>query len=141
MSRAGYSEDLDQWDLIKWRGQVASATRGKRGQKLLADLLAALDAMPEKALVIGELQTQEGDVCALGALGRVRGINLSAIDPEEPEQVAAVFDIAEPLAREIVYVNDEYFDFKYIGDQRVDITPEERWEGMRAWVAARINSI
>lgn len=32
MSRSGYSEDLDMWDLIRWRGAVKSALRGKRGQ-------------------------------------------------------------------------------------------------------------
>lgn len=60
MSRSDYSEDLDMWDLIRWRGQVASAIRGKRGQKLLRDLAAALDAMPVKALIADELQTEDG---------------------------------------------------------------------------------
>jgi len=55
VSRSGYSDDLDNWDLIKWRGQVASATRGKRGQKLLTDLLAALNAMSEHSLIAHEL--------------------------------------------------------------------------------------
>lgn len=138
MSRAGYSEDIDQWQMIMWRGQVASATRGKRGQKLLIDLLAALDAMPEKALVQSELETEEGEVCALGALGKARGIDMKALDPDEPDQVAAAFDIAAPLAREIVFMNDEYFDVEYVGNKRVDITPEARWFLMRWWVVAQI---
>lgn len=140
MSRAGYSEDLDNWALIRWRGRVASATRGRRGQKLLKDMLAALDAMPDKALVVGELETPEGDVCALGALGRARGLDMANIDPDESDQVAAAFGIAEPLAREIVYMNDEVFDRWY--DQRnrrmIDLTPHQRWEKMREWVAAQI---
>lgn len=142
MSRAGYSEDLDNWDLIRWRGRVASATRGRRGQKMLRDLLAALDAMPEKALVIGELQTESGDVCALGALGKARGIDMSNIDPDEPDQVAAAFDIAAPLAREIVYTNDEVFD--RIWDQSINrmviVTPELRWKKMREWTASQIKT-
>jgi hypothetical protein len=125
MSRSGYSEDLDQWDLIKWRGQVASAIRGKRGQKLLADMVAALDLMPEKALVSSELETPDGQVCALGAVGRMRGIKMQEIDPEEPEQVAAVFDIARQLAMEIAYQNDE-------GGPE---TPEHRWLRMREWAS------
>lgn len=32
MSRCGYSDDYDQWALIRWRGAVESAIRGKRGQ-------------------------------------------------------------------------------------------------------------
>jgi hypothetical protein len=46
MSRSGYSDDHSEWDLIRWRGAVASAIRGKRGQAFLRELLVALDAMP-----------------------------------------------------------------------------------------------
>ena len=130
VSRSGYHNDLDNWASIKWRGQVASATRGRRGQKLLRDLLIALDAMPEKALVVSELETEEGDVCTLGALGRARGLDMKEIDPEDPPQVAAAFDIAECLAQEIVYKNDED---GYYGE-----TPEQRWIRMRAWVVKQI---
>ena len=168
MSRAGYCDDLDDpLELGRWRAQVRSATRGKRGQKLLRDLLAALDAMPEKRLVSDVLEVsaeadekhaqswvkmfgdaasadryrehhvkprtaeyREGDVCALGALGRVRGLDMSELDPDEPEGVSAAFDIASPLAREIVYLNDE------CGYRE---TPEQRWTRMRAWVASQIN--
>lgn len=137
MSRAGYSEDIDNWALIKWRGQVVSATRGRRGQKLLRDILAALDAMPEKRLIAKELEA-DGKVCTLGALGRARGIDMSELEPDEPGPIAAAFDIAEPLAREIMYVNDEHFDFEYVNGKRIDVSPEERWNDMRKWVAARI---
>lgn len=129
MSRSGYSDDLDEWDLIRWRGQVASAIRGRRGQAMLRDLLVALDAMPEKTLVAHELETPQGEVCALGALGKARGLDMKEVDPEEPEAVAALFDIAPQLAKEIVYMNDEYW---------WNITPAERWRRMRAWVAGQI---
>jgi len=72
---------------------------------------------------------RDGDVCALGALGRVRGLDMTDLDPEEPEGVAAAFDIASPLAREIVYINDEC-----CGNE----TPEQRWTRMRKWVEAQI---
>ncbi len=130
MSRSGYSDDIDQWDLIRWRGQVASAIRGQRGQKLLREMLAALDAMPDKTLVTGDLETEEGEVCALGALGKVRGIDMQKLDPTEPDDVAAAFDIAPQLAREIVYENDEGWHNE---------TPEQRWVRMRKWVAAQIH--
>lgn len=81
MSRAGYSDDLDPLDLGRWRAQVLSALRGKRGQAFLRDLIAALDAMPEKRLVSGDLQDETGCVCALGALGRLpRTSHLGADD-------------------------------------------------------------
>lgn len=170
MSRAGYCDDIED-TLVhgRWRAQVRSATRGKRGQKLLRDLLAALDAMSEKRLVADTLEIsavsdekhaqswvklfndpaaagryrehyvdnrppayREGDVCALGALGRVRGLDMTDLDPNEPEGVAAAFDIASPLAREIVYWNDEGGDYQE--------TPEQRWQRMRDWVARQITS-
>lgn len=35
MSRSGYTDDCDGWQLIMYRGAVASAIRGARGQRLL----------------------------------------------------------------------------------------------------------
>lgn len=130
MSRSGYSDDVDVLDLGRWRGQVASAIRGKRGQKLLKDLLAALDAMTEKVLIANELEASDGGVCALGAVGRARGIDMANVDPEEFEVVAPIFNIAEPLAREITYENDECGMWHE--------TPEQRFTRMRKWVAERI---
>lgn len=130
MSRSGYSTDLDQWNLIRWRGQVASAIRGKRGQLFLRDLLHALDSMPDKSLISGEIETPEGEVCAIGALGKARSIDMAELDPTEPEDVAATFNIAAQLAQEIVWENDEAGLF--------DETPEHRWQRMRAWVESKI---
>lgn len=131
MSRSGYSEDLDQWALIKWRGQVASAIRGKRGQAMLRDLLQALDEMPVKRLIAEELEA-DGEVCALGALGKKRQIDMNELDPEDSDAVAVTFNIAPQLAREIVYLNDEW-------NRRE--TPEERWARMRAWVSAALKEV
>lgn len=138
MSRSGYSDDCE--NMAMWRGMVASATRGKRGQRFLGDLLAALDAMPEKRLINGALQTDDGEVCAIGALGKARGIDMSDVDSDEPSEVAPLFDIAECLAQEVVYMNDEYYDRTVTEDKKSyrDYTPEERWQKMRAWVAKQI---
>lgn len=133
MSRSGYSDDLDQWALIKWRGAVAAAIRGQRGQELLHGLASALDALPEKRLIAHELITDTHEVCALGALGvacqRVEA--LAAVDPEDYEQVARFFNIAEALAREVQYVNDDCGPWE--GE-----TPEARWTRVRRWVAEQI---
>lgn len=130
MSRSGYSHNLENWSLICWRGQVASAMRGKRGQSFFIDLLAALDAMPDKRLIANNLERPTGEVCALGALGRARGVNMQGLDPEEPAVVAGTFNIAEQLAQEVVYRNDEAGPWKE--------TPEDRFVRMRAWVASHI---
>lgn len=129
MSRSGYSDDCDGWELIRWRGAVAKATKGARGQTLLRELLAALDAMPNKRLIAGELQ-EGGEVCALGCLGKARGLDMTGLDPEDRHAVAKAFDIAGALAAEIVFMNDD--DWSY------DVTPERRWERMRAWVAEQV---
>lgn len=130
MSRSGYTDDIDDnWLHIMWRGRVASATKGRRGQKMLRDMLAALDAMPVKELIAHRLDCPDG-VCALGALGRSREMDMSGLDPEDYQSVSAAFDIAEPLAQEIVYLNDEAAPYRE--------TPAERHARMRSWVAAQL---
>ena len=126
MSRSGYSDDCDGWDLIRWRGAVTSAIRGKRGRALLLELRDALDAMPEKALIAHDLVNSTGQFCTLGVIGNAHGVPLSEIDPEDSDQVADAFKIAPALAREIVFENDEATWY--------DETPEQRWERMRRWV-------
>jgi len=142
MSRSGYCDDNeDNWRHICWRGAVASAIKGKRGQAMLIELRDALDAMPAKRLVAEVLQA-EGEFCTLGVLGAKRGIDMSHLDPDCAEDVSAAFGIADAMAREIVYENDEYFgDYKWIDGERkyVRETPEERWTRMRKWVDSQIN--
>jgi hypothetical protein len=131
MSRSGYCEDMDdQWALIRWRGAVDSARRGRRGQAFFRDLVAALDALPEKKLIADSLQEPTGAVCALGALGKAREIDMAPLDPEDPETVAGVFNIASALSREVVWVNDEM--------GRHDETPEQRFERVRRWAVRQI---
>lgn len=130
MSRSGYTEDCDDnWQWIKWRGRVASAERGKRGQVLLRELRDALDAMPVKRLIADELVTQEGEYCALGVLGAKRGIDMQDLDPEDGDRVGEAFGIASCMAQEIVYFNDEQYSH---------LTPEKRWNAMRYWVDALV---
>ena len=127
MSRSGYDEGCDGWDLIRYRGMVASAIRGKRGQVFLKDLLLALDEMPVKKLIKGDLETNKG-VCALGAVGRRRGVDMYKIDPYDAEIIAAKFNIAECLAREVAFQNDDFYSQ----------SEENRWQIVREWVASLI---
>jgi hypothetical protein len=138
MSRHGYTDDdygdHHPWQLIRYRGQVASAIRGKRGQRLLRDMVAALDAMPNKRLVAKALE-EDGEVCALGAVARHRGVDVSHIDMDYvddegdvPFLTAKALDIAEQLASEVAYENDD----------ACVATPEARWQWMRDWAARQI---
>lgn len=130
MSRSGYTDDCDgdNWDWIRYRGAVRSAFRGRRGVAFLNDMVAALDALPERRLITGDLE-EGGEVCAIGAVGRARGIDMSKLDSEDYERVASVFGVATAMAREIVYTNDDHF---------WNATPEERFEKVRAWVRQEI---
>lgn len=130
MSRSGYSNDLENWQLIRWRGAVKSSIRGKRGQSFLREMLAALDSMPEKRLIEEELE-KDGEVCALGAVGRARGIDMGNINPEDLDAVSAAFGIPDALAREIMNVNDDYLWWK-------EATPEKRYDVVRKWVVRNL---
>lgn len=128
MSRSGYSDDCEQWSLIRWRGAVNSAIKGRRGQEFLKEMLAAMDALPKKKLIANELE-QDGAVCALGAVGVARGVPMAGLDPEDHETVAAAFGIPHALACEVVYMNDDWF---------YRDTPEERFEKMHRWIERQI---
>lgn len=135
MSRSGYTDDYGDDDPLamgRYRQAVAMAFKGKRGQAFLREMLAALDALPEKRLVQGELETPEGAVCAIGSVGRKRGMGLSKFDPDDIERVAGAFGIADSMAREIVWMNDEVGSYKE--------TPEERFVRVRKWIESEIKA-
>ena len=158
MSRSGYVDECDdQWQLIRWRGAVKSAIRGARGQVVLRELIAALDALPEKRLAADSLVNEEGQFCTLGALGHARGLDLSAIDPDDRAAVAKAFGIAEAMAAEIMYENDEcaaenyvpmrveicgpmrHFDKRFVTHYELNTRSEEqRWRAMRAWAVSNL---
>jgi hypothetical protein len=158
MSRHGYTDDHDDCtvSLALYMATLARAIRGKRGQLALRDLIAALDAMPQKRLVSSRFRDSDGECCALGALAVARGVidRLPKLtgpwedgrDPEEDhpegtldtkfdsweirEAVAAALDIAPSLASEVMYQNDDC--------GRSNETPEQRWTRIRAWAARRV---
>lgn len=129
MSRSGYSEDCWGAAYICWRGAVTSAIRGGRGQAFLHEMLQAMAALPERKLIDGELERHDGAVCAIGSVGKARGIDMSKIDFEDRNSVASAFGIAPALAAEIVYMNDE----ATYGE-----TPEQRFERMRRWIESEL---
>ncbi len=132
MSRSGYDDCCDNdWSHVMWRGAVASAFRGRRGQAFLREMLVALDALPEKRLVKNELEAN-GEVCALGAVGKARGLDMKGVDPEDGESVAAVFNVAPAMAREIMWDNDEGAGYWK------EETPQERFARMRRLIEGQI---
>lgn len=132
MSRSGYSDEWMDWSTICWRGAVASALRGKRGQAFLRELADEMDTMPIRELIADSLRTKDGCLCTLGVVGNARGVDLESLDPLDREAVAAAFGIAPAMAAEIVYMNDE-------AAWNAE-TSAQRWTRMRAWVAEQIKT-
>ena len=128
MSRHGYvaGDDDGGWPTL-WRAAVTSAINGKCGQAFLHELVAALDALPEKVLIT-EALAAEGAYCAIGSVGAARGMDMSKLDPDYPEAIAKAFGIAPALVREIEYMNDEI----YARD------PAERWKLVRDWAVQNL---
>jgi hypothetical protein len=131
MSRSNYTYDVDdQWQAIMYRGAVISAMRGARGQKLLKDIVVALDALPEPKLIAEELEA-DGCFCTLGAVANLRGVSFSRLNEYyAPHHVSKPLNIASALAAEVMYMNDEAGMY--------DETPESRWSRMRNWAQERI---
>ena len=169
MSRSGYIDDECEDVLAhgRWRGRIASAIRGKRGQALLRKLADALDAMPQKQLVAGSLATAEGEFCTLGTIAAKHGIDARNVPDEdwhheEWEAVGKALNVAPVLVQEIVFENDEqtctdeWVNVEICGPMRRGFPDwnrhersvriarpaaevrTERWAHMRAWIAKHL---
>jgi hypothetical protein len=132
MSRSGYSYDLDQGMLNRYRANVDRAIRGKRGQAFLREMAAALDAMPVKELIAGDVVRDDKSVCAIGSVALARKVDVTELDIYDKDEVGRAFRIAPALAAEIAFLNDDDFAWKSTE------TPERRWQRMRRWVEGQI---
>jgi len=171
MSRSGYRDydgDGDRDDILaagRWKAALKSAFSGERGRRFLADLRDAMDAMPVKRLISGELVDSDGEVCAIGSVGVKRGVDMSDMvkpadcsqddwdsdwecDAEErAEQLGGLLDIAPCMAQEVMYQNDECDILRLdatgevLHSWRGQRPPEERWVRMRKWVAKKLGEV
>lgn len=139
MSRSGYSDDCE--NIWLYRRTVENALGGKRGQAFLRELVESLDALPEHCLIAEELIRTEADeqatpappraigVCAIGAIGVARGMDMHTLDAGDRRAMGKAFGIAGCMVAEIEYENDE---------MRVRETDEDRWLRMRNWALSNI---
>ncbi len=163
--RLNYADDEDfsgQFEL--WQANCQRSLRGRKGQSALRRLEAALVSMPEKALRKGKLVAHDGSVCAIGALARAEG-KLPALEPitgdwedddvdPTDEWATDNLDIPKLVAWKVVEQNDLQLDTvwerhygpvqrgygSYHGGIAFirDMTPEERYNAMLAWVRSQI---
>ena len=136
--------DSDDYEYEPWmEGQAAgamqSAIRGRRGQQLLRDLIAGLDALPVPELAAGALEDPEtGCVCALGAVRLQRGAEAVPLhfDPTDPDidwrDLAEPFDISETLANAVVSQNE------YGSSRNDEQSRRHRWRSVRAWAVGHL---
>lgn len=149
MSRFDWYDDYDEYTEGRanlWQANVKRALKGKRGQKALRELEAALLALPSKRLIEGNV-CDAGEVCALGAMAWHRKVK-AGFDPieslalveQEAAQLGGDTDLGSidlgtrmglslVLANEIAYQNDEIFGA---------IAPEYRYERLLEWVRAHL---
>jgi hypothetical protein len=139
MSRSGYSDDGDNNACYLYGATVKKAINGTRGQRLLRETLAVLDAMPVKELAANAAFDETGAFCTLGAVEHARGGDVNAL-AKEMEHAAdwydwgalvKRFDAPQTLLREIMFVNDDSGGWQ-------SHTPEQRWQYVRDWVAKQI---
>jgi len=125
MSRSGYSDDCENLGL--YRGAVDRALQGQRGQAFLRELAAAMDAMPEKVLITGDLINEQGQCCTIGVVCKTRGLDVTRVAASEPDDVAKMIGLARSMTAEIAFMNDEW--------ESPRETPAARWVRMRKWVS------
>lgn len=163
MSRSGYTDgDCDPEVMLSvygWSANVRRCIAGRKGQAFMWELYHSLHALPEHVLITGGLQDQSGACCALGAVGRFRGMEMPAefciTDEGEPDDyefqaaMGPLFGIKGMLAREVMFYNDEANEWHEVpgpplywhGMLRRDENPAERWQRMRAWVVDQLQGI
>lgn len=154
--RLNYSDDEDfSGQFALWRANCDRSVAGKRGQAALRRLEAALVAMPDKRLIRETLQDDHANVCALGALARHEGcLGPQDFDSDVEEFGESVLKFPRMVAWAVVAENDMTLDYEYRTAEgpsryyydapgisvRIEVTPEERYTKMLAWVRAQLKS-
>jgi hypothetical protein len=130
--RISYSEDEDypgQFEL--WQTNCERSLRGREGQAELMELHAALLALPDKRLIHGSLVDEDGEVCAVGAYAKHKGLDLQKFDPEyDTDEVGIEAGMPKLVAWKVVEMNDMELHSRF--------TPEERYTLMLAWVESKL---
>ncbi len=154
--RLNWSDDEDRpGQFALWDANCRRFINGKAGQRALRELEAALLALPEKRLIKDALTDKQGGVCAIACYARYKGVDLSTFDPEdESDQVGEAGGMPPLVAWQVVALNDITLDVvweltdgpieRHHGAYRGgvplirDMTPEERYDKVLAWVREKL---
>lgn len=128
-----------------WQENSRRAFNSQRGLKALRELRDALAVLPQRRLLGGQFAEiwhedddtiKVGDVCAIGALAKFKGMEFSSyhgsedFDGFETANIGQKLGMSYVMAYDIAYRNDEIYDS--VGDS-------ERWWLMYGWLTAKIN--
>lgn len=155
-----YTEERRQYGI--WKSNLARQIYSQRGQTFLRELLAALEALPQKVLIAGAI-AKRGAVCPFGALavsrstadGQDRELVLAdlskiVVDPDLPgwegqdmdEWAQTVLDAPNMLAWQIPFENDSHLE-QNLDEEGHCIglrapSDEERYAHVIKWIRNRI---
>ncbi len=164
MSRIEDYEPESNADFLRscaFGGNIRRAVAGKKGQKFLRELEAALLGLPEKRLVLGAMAEAEGDreeetyplpdpvatgeVCALGAVVIARAVAKGVPRNEATQKLAERYDPSElgwsqqqEVAKELKICHPLAYEVIYQNDEAGRCTPEQRYEKVLAWVRRKL---
>lgn len=154
--RINYSDEEDfPGQFALFEANCRRSMRGKAGQRELRELEASLLALPEKRLIKDALTDDGGGVCAIACYARHKGVDVLKCDPEdESDEVGIEAGMPRLVAWSVVGQNDIHLDTVWeVADGPLnrwgatyhggialvrDMTPEERYEKMLAWVRAHL---
>lgn len=127
MSRIDWTDEEDRpGQFALWQANCLRSLQGKQGREELQVLRAALLALPDKRLIYGSLVDEDGEVCAIGAYARHKGLDLQKFDPEDAtDDVGIEAGMPKLAAWKVVEMNDVEFDH---------LTPERRYVKMLEWI-------
>ena len=77
MSRFHECDDFESNYVYLWESRVERIIKGKRGQQKLREFIEALLALPKLRLIASAIAKPNGEVCAIGAVAKHRGIDLN----------------------------------------------------------------
>lgn len=121
-----------------WNANCRRSLRGKAGQRELRELETALLALPEKRLIHGALQDDDGGVCAIACYAKHKGVDLSRFDAEvESDKVGIAAGMPRLVAWKVVALNDIDCGDMW-GSGSGNMTPEKRYEKVLAWVRIQL---
>jgi len=141
--RINYSDEEDfPNQAFLWEANYERSLKGRKGQSALRDIEQALLALPEKKLIADALQDDDGQVCAIGALAKHKGVSMPPpleIDSEFEDykvidqmvELGRSLGVPKLVAIAVIHENDNDWNVP---------TPEARYRRVLTWVQRQLRT-